>query len=264
MRIRAFAASARAVGLSLLLCFACSAIWADEEETSPTYTPEQIKAGASLYARNCATCHGSQGNQISGVDLLRGHYILTSLTEEGVKQTIEKGFRRMPALNLTDTEATEVMGYLHDMQFKLRTAPPLGDAARGKLLIEQSKCLECHRIGQEGSYTGPNLTGIFERGRSVADVTNAILNPDALVPPEDRYVRLITADGKIITGRLLNRDAFTVELIDSEQRLRCISTSGLREYSIVTKGLMPSYAGKLTSQDMTDILNYLAFVKGTR
>lgn len=262
--MRAFAALSRTAGISALLCFGCFALLADEQEGPATYTPQQIKAGSGLYARNCATCHGSQGNQINGVDLLRGRYIVTSLTEEGVKQTIQKGFQRMPALNLSDAEATDVVAYLHDMQFKIRTSPPPGDAGRGRALVEENKCLECHRIGAEGSYTGPNLTGIFEQGRSVADVKKSILDPDAFVPPEDRYVRLTTTDGKTITGRLLNRDAFTVELIDSDQKLRSVSTSDLRGYSFVTKGLMPSYAGKLSSQDLADILNYLASVKGSR
>lgn len=249
-------------GVFLLLCLvSCAVSWA-QDPAPPSYILEQIKAGSALYVRSCAICHGAQGDQVSGVGLMRGLYIQSSLTEEGVKQTIEKGFLKMPALNLSDAEATEVVGYLHDMQFKTRTAPPPGDGARGKVLVERSQCLDCHRVGKEGSYTGPNLTGILEHGRSATDLRSAILDPDSLVPPEDRYVRLVTADGKTMTGRLLNRDAFTVEFVDTGQQLRSVPTSGLREYTVITKGLMPPYSGKLSSQDVADIINYLASVKG--
>ena len=40
---------------------------------------------------------------------------------------------------------------------------PPGDAAQGKVLIESSKCLDCHRIGEKGSHLGPDLSDIGTR-----------------------------------------------------------------------------------------------------
>src|SRR5438067_9740469 len=39
------------------------------------------------------------------------------------------------------------------------TLPP-GDPVQGKALVESSKCLDCHRIGEAGSRLGPELSEI--------------------------------------------------------------------------------------------------------
>jgi mono/diheme cytochrome c family protein len=75
-------------------------------------------------------------------------------------------------------------------------------------------------------------------------------------------VRLVTNDGKTVTGRLLNQDAFSVQFIESSGQLRSVARQGLREYTIVTANPMPSYADKLSAQDLTDLVRYLSSLKG--
>ena len=46
-------------GLALVVCFASASSVALAQDTGgKPFAPEQVKAGAALYARNCATCHG--------------------------------------------------------------------------------------------------------------------------------------------------------------------------------------------------------------
>ena len=59
---------------------------------------------------------------------------------------------------------------------------------------------------------------------------------------------VVTKDGATIVGRLLNQDAFSIQLMNADEQLKSYSRSNLREHTIVTKGLMPSYEGKLTSR----------------
>jgi len=47
--------------------------------------------------------------------------------------------------------------------------------------------------------------------------------------PLNRYVRAVTRDSKVITGRRLNEDTYTVQLIDTEERLVSLIKSDLRE-----------------------------------
>ena len=61
-----------------------------------------------------------------------------------------------------------------------------------------------------------------------------------------------------MTGRLLNQDAFSIQLMNADEQLKSYARSDLREHTIVQKGLMPSYEGKLTSQEIADIVRYLA------
>ena len=85
--------------------------------------------------------------------------------------------------------------------------------------------------------------------------------PDDEVLPENRSVRLVTREGAAVTGRLLNQDAISVQLITPGEELKTYLKDGLREYSIVDKGLMPSAQGKLTDQQIADVVGYLGSLK---
>ena len=80
--------------------------------------------------------------------------------------------------------------------------------------------------------------------------------------PSNRFVRLVTRDGATITGRLLNQDIFTVQLLDSKEQLRSVARSDLRELTFIDKSPMPSYREKLSSQEMTDLVSYLVSLQG--
>jgi putative heme-binding domain-containing protein len=139
---------------------------------------------------------------------------------------------------------------------------PAGDAARGKALVESSACFDCHRIGDRGSRLGPDLSDIGSR-RTPVRLQQALVAPDEEVIPDNRFVRLVTKDGTTITGRLLNQDAMSVQLINPKEELKSYLRTNLREYTIVDKGLMPSVQGKLTTEQVADIVAYLSSLKGT-
>ena len=139
---------------------------------------------------------------------------------------------------------------------------PAGDASRGSTLMESNSCFDCHRIRDRGSRLGPNLSDIGDR-RTPDRLRQALVAPDEEVTPENRFVRLVTKEGATITGRLLNQDAFSVQLITPKDELKTYIRAALREYAIVDKGLMPSVQGKLTDQQIADIVAYLASLKET-
>ena len=137
-----------------------------------------------------------------------------------------------------------------------------GDAARGRALVESSGCFDCHRIGDRGSRLGPNLTTIGTR-RTPVRLRQALVAPDEEVVPDNRFVRLVTRDGATITGRLLNQDAISVQLINPKEELKTYLRAGLREFTVLDKGLMPSVEGKLTDQQVADVVAYLTALKGS-
>ncbi len=137
-----------------------------------------------------------------------------------------------------------------------------GDEARGKALVESNGCFDCHRIDQRGSRVGPDLSDIGSR-READRLQQALLDPDQEVLFENRYVRFVTKDGATVTGRLLNQDALSVQLLTPKEELKTYMRAGLRDYTIVDKGLMPSVRGKLTDQQVADIVSYLSSLKGS-
>lgn len=141
-----------------------------------------------------------------------------------------------------------------------QAATPAGDASRGKALVESSGCLDCHRIDNRGSRLGPDLTDIGNR-RTPDLLEKAIVAPDQEVLPENRFVRLVTREGATVTGRLLNQDAISVQLMTPKEELKSYVRANLREYTIVDKELMPSVQGRLTGQQVADIVAYLSSLK---
>ena len=95
-------------------------------------------------------------------------------------------------------------------------AAPLSETeiAKANGLIQANGCLSCHRIDDMGSYVGPDLSNIGA-SRSAEDIHASLVSPNKDVLPENRTVRLVTSDGKTVTGRLLNQDGFSVQIIDS-------------------------------------------------
>jgi putative heme-binding domain-containing protein len=135
-----------------------------------------------------------------------------------------------------------------------------GDAAKGKELVASSGCLNCHRIGETGSRMGPNLTDIGDR-RTPDRLQRSIVAPDEEVLPENRFVSVVLKDGSTVRGRLLNHDALSVQLIDAKEQLRSFQTSEMRNYTILVKALMPSFEGKLSAQQVADVVSYLSSLK---
>ena len=65
-----------------------------------------------------------------------------------------------------------------------------------------------------------------------------------------------------ITGRRLSEDTLSVQLIDSREQLVSLPRSSLREYVVRKDSPMPSYKGKLSAQELSDLVSYLASLKG--
>ena len=79
---------------------------------------------------------------------------------------------------------------------------------------------------------------------------------------QNRYYRVTTKSGETVTGRLLNIDTFSVQLIDTKDRLLSFSKSDLREAAFLGKSPMPAYKQQLSSQELSDLVAYLVSLKG--
>jgi putative heme-binding domain-containing protein len=137
-----------------------------------------------------------------------------------------------------------------------------GDAGRGKVLVESSGCFDCHRIDDRGSRLGPNLSSIGSR-RTADRLRQALVAPDEEVVADNRFVRVVTKDGTSVTGKLLNQDAISVQMMNPKEELKTYLRANIRDYTIIDKGLMPSVEGKLSAQQVADIVSYLGALKGS-
>src|SRR5262249_6602477 len=128
---------------------------------------------------------------------------------------------------------------------------------------EKGNCTSCHRVNGKGSRVAPDLSDIGAI-RSPDALQTSLLDPTASMLPLNRSIRAVTRDGKVITGRRLNEDSYTVQLIDGDERLVSLMKSDLREYTVLKTSSMPSYKSTLTPDELDDIVTYLRTLKGAR
>jgi len=229
-----------------------------------SYTPGDVQDGQRLFLTNCEACHGPEGDAVPGVDLGHGKFRRAS-SDEDLMKIIQKGIQgtAMPPGNFTNFQANTIVAYLRDMAESAgRGSVPAGDVAQGKIVFDgKGACLACHRVKGNGARLGPELTDIGALRRAV-ELERSILDPDAEILPQNRFFRVVTKDGTTTTGRLLNQDAFTVQLFDDKERLLSFSKANLKEYAFIDKSPMPSYQGKLSPKELADLVSYLVSLKG--
>jgi putative heme-binding domain-containing protein len=91
-------------------------------------------------------------------------------------------------------------------------------------------------------------------------LAQSILDPNAIVSVQNRYVQLTMKDGKKISGKLLSVDTFAYQIFDSNEKLANVAKENVREMTMNSP--MPSYRDKLTAQELSDVVSYLMTLKG--
>ena len=227
------------------------------------YAPADIQYGARLFGQQCTVCHGATGDVVAGVDL-RANRFKRSSTDNDLRTVISTGVEGtgMPSFKFDPPELTAVIAYLRNMRdFDAKTSL-IGDPERGRAVFEgKGECARCHRVNGRGPRVAPDFSDIGAV-RTPDALRRVIVEPEAELRPANRSVRAVTRDGKVITGRRLNEDTYTVQLIDDQEHLVSLVKANLREYGLVNRTSMPSYRDKLTNDELADVVAYLLSLKG--
>jgi cytochrome c oxidase cbb3-type subunit 3 len=228
------------------------------------YPRADIEYGATIYAAECERCHGADGGGVSGVNLRSGNF-RNAKTDLQLRTVITNGFPTagMPAFTKLDTpQLTGVIAYLRNMNTFDRGSVKSGDAHRGQLVFDgKGACLRCHRVEGNGGRIGPDLSDIGAN-RSPGSLQRSLLDPSSQMFPINRPVHIVTRDGRVINGRRLNEDTYTVQVSDQDGRLLSLNKSDLKEFTILTRSNMPSYKDELTTDEIADVIAYLLSLKG--
>lgn len=128
---------------------------------------------------------------------------------------------------------------------------------KGEAIFQgKGACSNCHRVRGRGSRLGPDLSEIGSQ-REAADLRQSIVDPDAAILPQNRFYYVTKQDGSTVTGRLLNHDTLTVQLMSPKEELLGFRKAELREHGFQKNSPMPSYEGKLTAEELSDLIAYL-------
>lgn len=146
--------------------------------------------GAKLYARNCAACHGENGDGGIGVPLSLPSFQAT-VSNEYLHKTIRLGRpgRVMPPSSLTDPEIEAAVHFIRS--WSQAPAPQFpgkyvkGNAGRGRALFAEH-CAACHGTNGEGG-KGTGVT--FSRPRNLPIMAPALNNPGFLASASDFMIK---------------------------------------------------------------------------
>ncbi len=250
--------------LPAALLFCCVAVeQAAAQEHAGQYSQAEIELGSRLYGANCALCHGVNGESVPNVDLRSGKF-RKAVSDEDLARLITTGVpgTAMPPHKFQNAELAGIVAYIRTMRNGNAALVTLGDAGRGKIIFEgKATCRNCHRVGAQGSRVAPDLSEIG-MVRSADALQGSLLDPTANMRPINRPVHAVTKGGKVIDGRRLNEDTWSVQLIDAQERLVSLAKADLKEYSVSKTSLMPSYKEKLSAGELADVVAYLQTLKG--
>ncbi|HYL68485.1 MAG TPA: c-type cytochrome [Candidatus Limnocylindria bacterium] len=238
-------------------------------------TPKEIQEGAFLFRSNCALCHGLGAHGGSrGPDLTRGVWNHGGSDAE-IFNNILKGIpgTLMPANDLTDVEAWEVVAYLRSLTRVAALQVP-GDRQAGEKLFQgDGNCWLCHMVNGKGGRVGPDLSSVGSR-RSAEFLAAKIRDPNKNLAPgqtepgkewpyDAEAITLVTLDGKTVRGVLRNEDTFSIQIMDLQEDLHSYLKKDLREVTHEGKSLMPPFdEDTLNNVQLRDLVAYLDGLRG--
>ena len=238
-------------------------------ETRPTKNPLEgntlaISNGRAMFRNRCAGCHGPDARGYLGPDLTA--VWATGTTDDHIFDIVRRG---VPGTEMTpadpqrvaDRDIWQVLAYLRTMS-AVSTAPATGDAANGERLF-RANCSSCHIANGRGGQLGPDLSRIGS-ARPRAGLLSKLRGRSEVIRPGYEPVTLVTRQGERIRGVKKNEDEFSIQIMDTRERLLGFLKANLTELAMEQQSLMPVYGpDRLNDRDLDDLLQYLSGLRGT-
>ena len=224
--------------------------------------PEALKGGMGLFRTRCVACHGVDARGVRGPDLT-GVWA-GGASDAGLFEIVQKGkpaTEMPPGLFMTDEDIWKTLAYLKTLSATPSPVNSHGNAENGERIFS-ARCSRCHQVEGRGGRLGPDLTRIGVT-RARAALTNQIRGALEDLPPGYEPVTLTTPQGRAIRGVKKNEDVFSVQIMDTGERIQGYLRSDLREVRDEKRSLMPKFGPDvLTESDLDDLLSYLATLRG--
>ncbi|WP_345688148.1 c-type cytochrome [Novipirellula caenicola] len=134
------------------------------------------------------------------------------------------------------------------------------DFANGRKMFAASGCFACHRFGDQGGMTGPDLTSAGGR-YSPHDLLDQVVNPSKVINDQFSSIKVLTEDGVVHTGVVvnLNGDSITIntDLTDPNKRVN-VNRNEIEELVVSDVSAMPvGLFNPMTKEEILDLIAYL-------
>jgi len=132
----------------------------------------------------------------------------------------------------------------------------------GRELFIKMACAQCHKIGEQGTSYGPDLTDVFKRYKSdPADVLRQVLEPSLVISNRYRNYQFELKNGDSLLGMIVKEDAenLSVQTGPSEALIQSFKRADIKELQPQASSAMPTgLFNTLSKEQILDLLAYLA------
>jgi mono/diheme cytochrome c family protein len=147
-------------------------------KAAPSFSPELVKSGESLFLQQCAFCHGRDtGGGEDGPDLTRSKLVAEDVNGSQIGPVVRNGREKMPRFTVTDQELAALVAYIRtrktiaESQKGGRKGVDAADLATGNIDKGKAyfngvgKCNSCHSPTGDlaGTATRNNGLKLFQR-----------------------------------------------------------------------------------------------------
>ncbi len=131
----------------------------------------------------------------------------------------------------------------------------------GKRMFTTATCIQCHRFGNIGGILGPDITGASRR-YSPAVLLREIIEPSVQVSDQFKKHSIITLDGKIFQGRILDQNNSQLTMaIDPKAPAAVIQLDAGQIDEILPGKTSMMPIGLLNTLSREEILDLLAYIQ---
>ena len=233
-------------------------------QQNPYATPEDQKNGERLFLGQCGRCHGPRGEGGLGAILAQPR-LRRAPDDESLFRVIREGIRGTempPGSTLSNREVWQLAAFVRSLG-RVPVETVAGNPQRGQEVYQgKGKCGQCHIANGQGISVGPELTDVGAR-RSATYLRASLVTPEAAVPDGFLQVRIVTKDGRRLTGVRIGEDTFTIQVRDLSGRTYSLFKQELSDLQKdFGKSPMPGYQNVLTASELDDVVAYLVSLRG--
>jgi putative heme-binding domain-containing protein len=119
----------------------------------------------------------------------------------------------------------------------------------------QKLCAQCHRLGNDGTRLGPELTGAGKHG--IRYFLENVIDPDAVIGTDFQATTIETKDGETLSGLLANEtpSALTLRSTTGET---VVPKANIKQRTTAEKSLMPEgLLESLSEREQIELLKFL-------
>jgi putative heme-binding domain-containing protein len=134
-----------------------------------------------------------------------------------------------------------------------------GDPARGELIFRRAdlNCMSCHSLAKAGGDVGPDLSALGQT--SPPDyIINSIYNPDQAIKEQYHTLVVLTSDGQVFQGIVIDKDDQRIVLKEANGTTRAVPVASIEDQkpggSLMPKGL----ANLMTRPELVDLVRFLS------